>query len=401
VARGSASPALTAPPRLLTVSFGLLCAAEVLGYSHMGLLTPAVPLFIQEHGGSAALVGWVQAAFSATSFLLRPLIGHAVDAWSARGVLGLGLLTLGASGLGYLTYHPVLLFSVRAVHGIGWAAFNTGAAVLVARMAPPARRGEALGYVAVTQNVAMALVPALALWLLGLVGFAGVFLLTAASGFLAALAVLAMPRQPSERPAPSSHGFWGGLLEPGAILPSILQVLITLSYPALSIFVPLYAVELGIPVEMLIYYFLVYGASTVAAGNLCGRWSDRVGRGWTIALGAAALGLGLILIAQASDIVGLCLTGALAGFGMSGATPTVMALAIDRTPPDRRGAALATYSMAFQVGQGAGAPLSGLLIGVVGYSSMFALMGLSTAVILVLLARYWGVAARPIANSEP
>src|SRR5687768_5018956 len=126
-----AQPAVVAvPPGLATRAFTLLCASTFLGYAHLGLLTPVLPLFIQEQGGSAVLVGLTTAAFSVTSFILRPMIGRLVDSWSARGVMAVGTFALGLSSLGYLIYQPIWLFTVRSVHGLAWAGYNTGAKVL-------------------------------------------------------------------------------------------------------------------------------------------------------------------------------------------------------------------------------------------------------------------------------
>jgi predicted MFS family arabinose efflux permease len=310
-------------------------------------------------------------------------------------VLGLGLLLIGGSGLGYLIYQPVFLFVLRGVHGVGWAAFNTGGAVLAAAIAPAARRGEALGYIAATQNLAMAVLPATALGLLGLMGFGGVFGLIAATGLLGVVVVLLIPRQRSAVGRGGPLGFWEGLVERGAVLPLALQSLSMLAYPALSIFIALYAVERQIAVDSLILYFLASGAATVVAVNIGGRLSDRFGPGWVIAGGAVATATGLLLIAIASNIIVLTLGGVVAGFGMSASSPSMMALAIDRSHPDRRGAALATYSMAFQIGQGGGAALSGLLTSTVGWAAMYALTALPAAGILVLVAANWHATVRP------
>src|SRR2546423_11361005 len=90
-------PADAQPQPLLSGTFVRLCLVGFLGYTHMSMLTPVLPLFIQEQGGSATFIGIVVLAFSAPSFLLRPLIGRLVDSWSTRGVLGLGTTAMAIS----------------------------------------------------------------------------------------------------------------------------------------------------------------------------------------------------------------------------------------------------------------------------------------------------------------
>ena len=363
-------------PRLMTREFTLLCTATALGYAHHALLTPILPLFIKKQGGTASLVGLVTAAFSVTSFVLRPFIGRAVDNWSSKGMMLLGTLVLGLCSLGYLVYDAVLLFIVRAIHGIGWAAYNTGSKVLVSATAPTERRGEAAGYYSMSQSVATALVPAIALWLLALVNFSGVFIVSAATGFLATAATLAMAIKQEARASRSKESFWDNLIERSVLMPSTLEFLTKITQPASAIFIPLYAVNRGIAVESLPYYYLAYGLVGIGARGLLGRLSDRIGRYWIISCGTALSVAALVLTSQVSDIVFLALGGLLFGLATAAFAPSVMALAIDRAPRDRLGSAMATYSMAFQLAQGAGGLLGGLLIDTLGYQAMYLIMTL-------------------------
>ena len=92
------------------------------------------------------MVGLMVAAFSLPSVILRPWMGRLVDEWSTRGVMLAGMATLAVSSVAYLAQSFVALFTVRIVHGTGWAAFNSGGHTMVGRLAPPARRGEASGH---------------------------------------------------------------------------------------------------------------------------------------------------------------------------------------------------------------------------------------------------------------
>jgi MFS family permease len=381
-------------PRLLTPTFLLVCTVGFLGYAHMLLLGPILPLYIQAHGGTAIFVGVVVASFSATSFVLRPFLGRAVDGWTARGVLGISTLILGLSSATYLMYQVVILLAVRAVHGIGWAGFNTSTNVLLSRVTPQARRGEGVGYYMVAQGSAVAFLPACALWLLGYVGYAGVFCISAAGGLLAAAAALALPAQPRVHPQPASGGFGRGLVERSALLPSTLHFLTQLAQPATAGFLPLYALSRGIPVELLLYYYLAAGVASVSARGLFGAWSDRVGRGRAVAVGTVVAAAGLLTLSQAADILTLTIGGVLTGFGTSATTAPLITLAMDRSPPERRGAAMASYSMAFQLADGGGSLLCGVLIETVGYSAMYLAVALAPVVSLLIVARSWRAMAQ-------
>jgi MFS family permease len=381
--------ASVAPPRLASRAFILVCLSTFLGYAHLGLLTPVLPLFIQEQGGSALLVGLTTAAFSVTSFILRPMIGRLVDTWSARGVMSIGTIALGLSGLGYLVYQPLWLFLVRSVHGLAWAGYNTGAKVLVSTTAPSERRGEAAGYFSMAQGVATAVVPAIALWMLSFVTYAGVFVVSAAGGLLATLAALAIPPQPRRRAATARTSFWNSLVERSALFPSGLEFLTKLAQPAVATFVPLYATAQGLPIQLLAYFYLAYGLVGIAARGVLGRWSDRIGRGTTIAAGAATSALALLLFSLSADLLNLALAGALFGLGTAASAPAIMALAIDVAHPERPGAAMATYSMAFQLAVGVGATICGFVVDLFGFRAMYLVMTIpSLAAILLVLAQH-------------
>ena len=62
-----------------------------------------------------------------------------------------------------------------------------------------------------------------------------------------------------------------------------------------------------------------------------------------------------------------------------------MALAIDLAPRERLGAAMATYTMAYQLAEGGGGLLGGLMIDLAGYRTMYLMM------ILPCLASLWVV----------
>lgn len=361
----------------------------VAAHAHQSLLTPILPLFIESQGGTAGLVGLVSAAFSVASFVVRPIAGRVIDSWGARGVLGLSLLASGLWSLGYLVYHVAVLFAVRVFHGLSWAAYVTSGNVALSAIAPRARRGEAVGYYLTAYSVAAAVVPSIAVGLLGALGFGGVFALCAGFALAGAACVLAMPRQPRQA-APARESFWAGLIEPSALLPCVLEILSRMHQPAMLVFIPLYALARGISGEGLASYYLVYGAANLAMRAVFGRWSDRVGRGWTIAAGAVLAASAMVALALATGVAALLAAAVLGACGAAASGPSVMALAIDRAPPERRGAAMGTYSMAFQAAQGIGAILCGYLIELVGYQATFLLAALPPLAALLLLAWRWG-----------
>jgi len=379
-----------------TPTFALLCLAQFLGYAPHFMLTPTFPLYVTHLGGSPFVVGLVLASFAVTSVLLRPLIGYWADHWNEAGVLVSGLLFQGASIL--LCLIPVVEATMLAngLRGIAWAGLNTGGYSLLALTAPRARRGEASGYYSGVQSSATILFPAVALWLIDapLGGFGAVFVVAAALAVIGAGAGLVLARYAPHAvhaPQPDSPGSWRveifSFLERDVLLPSALLFCLNLSVPAATSFLVLYAREIGI--GNLGWYFVVSGATSLLARPVLGRASDRIGRGRSLAAAFALQVVALSLLVTASGLTGLLISGVLYMLGAAIGGSTILALAVERANPQRRGRAMATFSVAFPLSAGVGALLTGGAVEIAGYFWMYLIVaGLLTSGLVLTLANW-------------
>ena len=379
-----------------TPTFALLCLAQFLGYAPHYMLTPTFPLYVTHLGGSPFVVGLVLASFAVTSVLLRPLIGYWADHWNEAGVLVSGLLFQGASIL--LCLIPVVEATMLAngLRGIGWAGLNTGGYSLLALTAPRARRGEASGYYSGVQSSATILFPAVALWLIDapLGGFGAVFVVAAALAVIGAGAGLVLARyapHAAHAPQPDSPGSWRveifSFLERDVLLPSALLFCLNLSVPAATSFLVLYAREIGI--GNLGWYFVVSGATSLLSRPVLGRVSDRIGRGRSLAAAFTLQVVALSLLVTASGLTGLLISGVLYMLGAAIGGSTILALAVERANPQRRGRAMATFSVAFPLSAGVGALLTGGAVEIAGYFWMYLIVaGLLTSGLVLTLANW-------------
>ena len=374
-------------PKLFSRAFVALCAAGFLAFSSQFLIQPVLPLLVvQRLGGDEALVGLMVAAFSLPSVIFRPWMGRLVDEWSTRGVMLVGMATLAFSSVSYLIQSLVALFAVRVIHGTGWAAYNSGGHTMVGRLAPPVRRGEASGIYNLMPALAQMIMPAIGLAVLAATDFEGPFLLAAAmavGGLFAIPLVVGRKSEAAAKPAvqPASRS----LLERGAILPMVIEMMFTSVQALFLIYPPLFALDKGIPIEQLTLYYPVVGVTLVVSRAVLARLSDRVGRGPVLIGGAVMAIAGLVVGAFANDVLTLAIAGMLWALAASVASPTAMALAIDRAEPGRMGAAMATYSLGFQLGLGGGAALWGLVISLTGFSQAFLVATVGELLLVALL----------------
>lgn len=355
-------------------------------------------MYLKHLGGSELLIGLALAAFSATSFSLRPLIGFLTDEWRVAGVLAGGVLALGLGGFALLVPWIWLIFLSNAFRGIGWAALNTAGGTLLAYTAPPTRRAEASGYLTMFQSAALALSSPLALWLAGLRpgDFNVIFLLSGVSGLAAALVARAIPEPlAGHRAFPKMSrlglGRMGQMLDRSVLLPMLLLTCLQLCFPALTAFVALYAQQLGLGASAAVWYFAANGLAAVLARFSLGRLLDRLNRALASAIGFAIVTLSVALLVVASNVWLLIAAGVVYAVGYAISSAGLTALAIDMANPRRLGAAMATYSMSNQLGVGIGSAVSGAIIQFAGYRVMYGAMLLPG---IAALAALWIVRGR-------
>jgi len=388
------------PDSIWSQTFALLCLTQLLGYAHNAILTPTLPLYITQLGGSPLMVGFALASFAVTSVLFRPVIGHIADMRNEAGVLVFGCSVLAASMLLFLAPAALATLPANALRGIGWAALNTGGYALLALVAPAMRRAEASGYYSGVQGGAGIVFPAVGLWLMDAsFGFHGVMLAASAFAAAGALAGFSLrggaPKHPAARPAADAAAMPLNpfALEREVLLPSALLFCLNLTYPATTAFLVLYARTMGIQHEA--WYFVASGATSLLARPLLGRLGDRIGAGPSLAAGFVLEMIALLLLNAASGLGLLLVCGVIFSLGNAIGSSTTLAIAIHRAHPHRRGKAMASFSIAYPAAAGVGALWTGSAVELAGYFWMYiAAAGLAAGGLAVTLANWRSVEGR-------
>ena len=365
-------------PPLWTPAFVLLCGAQFFGSAQHALLQPTFPLYITVLGGTPFQVGLVLACFAVTSVVFRPLIGGWADQWSEAGVSVCGLSLLSLAVLICFLPHPEATMFANALRGIGWAAMSAAGYSLLALSAPPHRRGEASGYYSGVQASGTILFPAVALWLID-APFGGFDIVFTVAITLAALGA-AISAQLFRRGAKKIHhslspetGPWwreiSNVLDREIILASVLSFGSHVTFPAVASFLVLYARELEI--DNIGWFYVVSGITSILCRPLLGKVSDRIGRRRALLACFVLQALALLTLAYASELIALMISGALYMVGLAMSSSTTLAIAMEQAKPERRGRAMATFSIALPLSNGVGALICGSLVQSVGFFWMY------------------------------
>lgn len=351
----------------------LLWPGAFLFFVSFYLSLSALPLYAQELGVSDRAIGFVVGAFAFASMVMKPWAGWASDRFGRRPLMLAGSAIFIVSALGYAgSGGTAALVGVRLLHGSGMGLFPTAASAVVADLAPPARRGEVIGFFGAAANLAMACGPIAGVALAERLGFMALFGVSGAAALLAFVLVGAVPeslREPKAVPLGVTTA-----LSRGALFPSSIVLLTMLTYGAQVAFLPIYAAQQGVNPGL---FFLVFALVVAIVRGHAGRLSDRLGRAPVAAAGLVLASVAVATIAFLHDATGLAVGGALYGLGFGTAHPSLMAWCVDAVDPRDRGRAMGTFYTALELGISIGAMSAGLAVSAIGFAPTFVLFALT------------------------
>ena len=377
--------------KLWTPEFIGMSGSNLLLFMSQYIMVAALPIFIMETlGGGEVEAGMAMTAFQVGAVTCRPLAGKLIDAVQKQRLLLLASLAFLLIMLAFCFAHTLgAIYALRLLHGCIFALATTAAAAMAALVLPPARKGEGIGYFALSTNLAMVAGPLVGLLIIGHLGNRALFLFLTG---LAALTLLAagarrLPRAVTA-PAPQrKRGFsLTDFIEPRSLAPSLLGGLVFFAYGGILTFIPLYAKSLGLQQETSLF-FVVFALIIILTRPLIGRRFDQKGPGATVYPGFAVFALGMLLFSQVSGLAGLLAAAALLGCGFGALSPAFQTLAVESAPPARAGVATATYFWSLDISVGLAALLLGGVAARLGYAFMYGTI--CTLVILGTALCYW------------
>ena len=131
------------------------------------LLTPLLPLYLVERfDATKDVVGLVLSGYTLTALLARPFSGFLVDTFPRKKVLMVCFFLFFIFFGGYLGAASLLLFTiVRTLHGAPFGALTVANSTMAIDVLPSSRRNEGIGYYGLSNNLAMAIAPTVAIYL--------------------------------------------------------------------------------------------------------------------------------------------------------------------------------------------------------------------------------------------
>ena len=334
-------------------------------------------------------VGYLASAFAVPFVLLQLPVGRMGDRYGCKIFIVAGYLLASLTGLLYFKSETVwAILAVRLLHGIGeiptWALATALLSLLF-----PRSKGTAIGIYNASINLGLTAGSLLSLSFAG--GGRVVFLVYAALSFSAALAVSLFVKEPMTplREAAGGAASWS----------EIFQALRAIPRPAIHGGIILYGGGYGIFITVIpafllreglfdqrgvSLFFALFYVSISLAQIVAGRISDRRGRDVTLYAGLGLITAGVALFAAFNGMMVLALLS-LAAFGLGMFCVSALALLCEAVPPSLRGSASGLFYLLWGIGYFLMPPLLSWAGGLVGYGTLFPLVGLLFLAELVAL----------------
>ena len=150
------------------------------------IMVAALPIFIMDTlGGGDMEAGLAMTAFQIGAVSCRPLAGRIIDAVNKQKLMRGATAAFFLVMFAFNWFHSEqAIYALRLLHGCIFALATTAAATMAALVLPASRKGEGIGYFALSTNLAMVVGPLIGLLLIGNLGGTALF------AFMTALAIL-------------------------------------------------------------------------------------------------------------------------------------------------------------------------------------------------------------------
>lgn len=348
--------------------------ANFMLYFSFMLLTPLFPLYLsQEFGADKADIGMVLAGYTLTTLLIRPFSGYMVDNLPRKAVLIISYAAFALFFGGYILAGSLIAFTiVRTLHGFPFGLTTVSNSTVAIDVLPSARRAEGIGYYGLSNNIATAIAPSLALFIFGLyANFDLLFLLallTALGGVWINSGLKLRSRPPQGK---NLHLSLDRFLLLRAWSEGISMLCFAFSYGVLSTYIAIYGQqELGITAGTGIFFALL--SVGLMLSRLTGRISLRKGNiTHNATIGIAVSLCGYFIFAAFHNYWGYYGAAFIIGLGNGHMYPAFQNMFINLARHDQRGTANSTQLVSWDIGMGLGVLIGGIISEYMGFHAAF------------------------------
>lgn len=338
------------------------------------LLMPLLPLYLSEtFHATKDVIGAVLSGYVVAALVARPFSGYIVDSFPRKKVLMVCFFLFFIFFAGYLTAGTLLLFTIiRTLHGAPFGALTVANSTVAIDVLPSSRRSEGIAFYGLSNNLAMAIGPTVAVFIYDYVGsFELLFwmaLIIAGIGYVVSATIHLKPRELNPpRQAISLDRFF---LTIGWRL-FMTMIAFGCSYGVLSTYIAIYSKDVLGVTSGSGTFFLILAVGLMMARFL-GAASLRQGRiTHNATLGMLTSIVGYSLFVLVHNPWGYYGAAILIGLGNGHMWPAYQNMFINLATHSQRGTANSTLLVAWDVGIGLGVVGGGVIAEYLGYTAAF------------------------------
>ncbi|MCD8045421.1 MAG: MFS transporter [Clostridiales bacterium] len=372
--------------QLWSKDFAIVILLNFFGFLTHLMVLSTFPFFVNYLGYTETVSGLCATLFSIVAVVSRAFIGWVLDSGKRRLIMLIGLLGMALLPMGYLLIYTILTSIVltailRMLHAIAFAATNTAAATMATDIVPKTRFAEGMGMFGMSTALATACAPAIGEFLMNL-GFPILYGGTTAIMVLGLILFFIM-KNPKIEPSRKKFAITD-LVSRDALPASAVALVFVMTYGSLESYILKFASESDDVSLSGAFFFIAMAVMLLITRVTVGKVADRRGEAVFVYVCCPAMTAGLLILAFAPGNLSFVLAALLSGFAFGCIEPSLQAMAVSLSPPNRRGAANSTFLCAYDIGIGVGAGLAGVLIDQIGYHYMYAVLSLASIAALIL-----------------
>lgn len=343
---------------------------------------------MERYHASASIAGILSGIFIVGGFIARLWAGNNMKRLGAKKLLYIGTLIYFLLTFAYFFVHSVvLLLILRLLHGLGFGIAATASGTLAGAIVPSSRRGEGIGYYALSVTLSSAVGPFLSMFLYRTSGFYSLIWLSSLLLFIALVGIFFIH---VEKTTDSSNSVdnkvhkkfaWSNYFEKEALPISLIAFLIGISYSSILSFMDAYARNIHLS-EAASFFFLVYAITVLLSRPITGRVFDGFGDNFVMYPTYLFFALGLLLIGFAHSGWMLLLAAIFIGLGYGSFSPFGQAIAIRNSEAHRLGITTSTFFGFMDMGVGFGPFILGMFMPLLGYRNLY----FASAILALLIA---------------
>ncbi|WP_046214176.1 MFS transporter [Paenibacillus wulumuqiensis] len=377
-------------PKLWTKNFIILSVVNFIMTLIFFLLNATITLYvIKEFDASTGQAGIVAGIFIIGSLVGRLFTGRLIH---SKKILMTSLFLLIVTTLLYFVHLNVnFLILTRLLNGITVGIISTIVSTVVVLSLPSSRKGEGISYFAISTALATGIGPFIGLVLIRNSNFDMIFSLSLLLGMFSLIIAFFLKFPAAHKMVKNNKkGIRiSDFIEPKVIPIAIIIFFMTFCFSGIVSYLNIYALELGL-IDAASFFFMVYTVFVLISRPFTGRIMDR--RGANIILYPALIiyAAGMFLLGSVNSSFTLLLVGALVALGFGNISSVTQTIAIQLADPHRVGLATATFFIFYDLGNGFGPSIIGLILPAAGYRGLYAILGFIILATLLLYYMLYG-----------